>query len=527
MLKISRARGNRVRVEAGVRPGSKSPKRSGIKVELGGPLKTPEPIRAAVRQAISNRLAGSDDSHVEHRFQARMLSIPPTHRLGLEVLVPEYPAERAGPSRQAAGSIDFLGVDGDSRLHIVETKVGGSEPTVLLQALDYWIWAEANRERLAEELGADRTLQTGLAVVILPAGEGAMLQRKNRHIADHLARSVPLRVYRAELGLGNDVRFRVLDRRTTNAQARFVDRMRAHTRSAAQLTPPTDAQDIGPLAGLLSNAAGAAEQVAAAGDLHAFVGAAHSSQRFALNLFGPLDEDGVRALLTPLFGSMRTVQLPAFEWSDPNDHLREATTTRPFKTQVDVFLRGTTLDRRSVGVLVEVKLTETGFGGCSHAEAAPPESRQICSQNGPFGNDSDRCWQLRNRENGERRRYDEVLHISTSTAASADSEVSSGCWFRHRNQPMRLAALAAALEEAGELDECLVALTAPAGHQSMHRRWRETAAMIDLDRFTTMTPERVIAVLGVDDQSELIRRYSLGPPAPAGLPMERRFSGGG
>ena len=67
---------------------------------------------------------------------------------------------------------------------MVETKVGASESTVLIQALDYWIWVEANRAVLATELGADPTLTAGLAVIVLPNADGEVLHRHNTHIRD-------------------------------------------------------------------------------------------------------------------------------------------------------------------------------------------------------------------------------------------------------------------------------------------------------------------------------------------------------
>ena len=48
--------------------------------------------------------------------------------------------------------IDFLGVDNSGHLHIVETKIGGDEMLVL-QGLDYWIWAQRNLPQLIADLG--------------------------------------------------------------------------------------------------------------------------------------------------------------------------------------------------------------------------------------------------------------------------------------------------------------------------------------------------------------------------------------
>ncbi len=69
--------------------------------------------------------------------------------LGLIGLRAEFPGWR-GPGRP--GFIDFLGIDDDDHLHVVETKVG-SDPGVLVQALDYAIWVQAQQTVIRQSMG--------------------------------------------------------------------------------------------------------------------------------------------------------------------------------------------------------------------------------------------------------------------------------------------------------------------------------------------------------------------------------------
>ncbi len=508
VLRIARATGGKLRVSAGVRPGSDSPNASGLEVILDGPLIDPEPLREAVRQAIQMRLAGQGPATLEHRLQARMQMLPPERRMGLETLVPEFPAVRPRPGGLGAGLVDFLGVDGNRRIVVVETKVGASEPTVLLQALDYWVWAESNRTELAERLGADPTLRVGLSVVVAPGPDGRLLQRHNRFVLDRLSRSVPLTIWKASNDLQGELHITRVRSSSLRKNSRFSDRMRLRAQSAARLAQPPSG-DLSSIEGIQPSAVWAAEQLEATGKLHSHVGAAHSSQRFALDLFGPLGSVGVERLLARFFGPMASASSPSFEWTDPDRLLQESTPGRPYQTQIDVLLAGKTVDGRTVALFVEVKLTEAEFGGCSHAEIAPPELRTNCSTSGPFGAEPSSCWQLRNRDEGKHRRYADVLSIENKTVG-----IEPGCWFLKRNQPMRIAATAQAARQAGTYDECFAVLTIPQAHTSMRRRWQESIDMIGSSVLGWLDPEVVSAALSPAAAAHVIDRYGLGEPDP-------------
>lgn len=508
VLEIRRAAGGRLRIAAGVAPGSDSAKATGQVVEVDGPIEDPTLIREHVRRAIAARLHGDDTTHIEHRFQARLLELSPDERMGLTTLAPEFPAMRPRHDGFARGFIDFVGVDADGRLHVVETKVGASESSVLLQALDYWVWVEANRSAIAAELDADPDRRASLDVVVLLAPDGALLHRHNRHIAERLKRSVPLRVWTARGDLDGRVQLSEAPFGATRASETWPSRMRRRAIAATSLDQPRSGPDE-PLTAMSPLALEHATELRDRGELHSHVYLPHSSQRFALELFSPLDEAGVSELLARTFGPVAEAAGPVFEWSDPDDVLQESTRDRPSRTTVDVLLEGTTIDQRRVALLVEVKLTETAFGGCSHAEVAPTDARLQCSHPGAFGDDPERCWQLRNRDAGSRRRYDEFLMLSPAPQSAR------GCAFRWSNQPMRNAALATAMVSTGRYDECKVALTTPSGHTSMRRRWADTAELVGHDVMTLLEPEHVLAAIAAPESvAQLCSRYGLGAASP-------------
>jgi hypothetical protein len=105
-------------------------------------------IQAWVTRAIWRRLAEQDRGHVEHRLQGALALGPLQTDLGLAEFAREYPAWR-GDHRP--GFIDFLGLDRQNQLHVVETKVNPNDVTTILQALDYAIWVQANAKKIRDE----------------------------------------------------------------------------------------------------------------------------------------------------------------------------------------------------------------------------------------------------------------------------------------------------------------------------------------------------------------------------------------
>jgi hypothetical protein len=124
--------------------------------------------RTPNRQAMIERFVTDDvervrssrgDSAVEALFQENLMMGPLREELELNPVDREYPvwrglkgAERGTGPTKRRGSIDFLGLDQEGRLHIVETKVSHSDVAILMQCLDYFLWVSALG---AELIGAE------------------------------------------------------------------------------------------------------------------------------------------------------------------------------------------------------------------------------------------------------------------------------------------------------------------------------------------------------------------------------------
>lgn len=149
VLKLTRT-GAGVLVQAGVQYQNPPAGRQPYSRTATAPLTEAEraEAEAAIAVAVADRLAGRDDTHVEHRMQAALkrTGLP---ELGLVKIEREYPAWRAD---KAPGFIDFLGLDGAGQLHIIETKIGTDEMLVF-QVLDYLSWVTAHAPAIRAELG--------------------------------------------------------------------------------------------------------------------------------------------------------------------------------------------------------------------------------------------------------------------------------------------------------------------------------------------------------------------------------------
>lgn len=146
VLSVSKSKNGSLRVTAGVHRSADPPR----PVELQGPIGRADIHRliGAAATGAATLLDGDDGGRREHRLQAVMASMKP-RPLGLtDYLRREYPAWRPYPNPRGRSFIDFLGGGEDGNLHVVETKIG-DDPMLVIQGLDYWVWAMANRTRLA------------------------------------------------------------------------------------------------------------------------------------------------------------------------------------------------------------------------------------------------------------------------------------------------------------------------------------------------------------------------------------------
>lgn len=240
-----------------------------------------------------------------------------------------------------------------------------------------------------------------------------------------------------------------------------------------------------------------------------------SSQAFALNLFAGLSPEARLAIMHRLGIDAVVVDEPEFEWMG-QPWLREATTSSPHATQIDVLMRSTLANGRRHALLIEVKLIEDDFSRCSAYESANNDARDVCRSGGPFGSEPRRCFQLRNHDRGERRRYDDALALSPDAVAAGDVG-GPGCWFRGgTNQVMRQMALARMMVANHEADEVAVALCAPWSHRAIWRRWSEAgAALTGCGPLLDLPADAVAALLEAPIRDDLAARYRLGPDDPA------------
>jgi hypothetical protein len=155
VLRIKRIRGA-LQIEAGVdysRP--RNDQRVPTTFNITGPidLGTRHLLQEAVVHAIAERREGRDPKSAEHRLQAALAAANPSGNLFTTIREREFPAIRWKGNRRLRGYIDLLGVaPSPPTINIIETKLGHDDMLVL-QGLDYYIWAEAHRETLTSYLG--------------------------------------------------------------------------------------------------------------------------------------------------------------------------------------------------------------------------------------------------------------------------------------------------------------------------------------------------------------------------------------
>ena len=467
---------------------------------------------SAVSAAAVKRLQGIDAANAEHRLQSML----EPRDVGLLVWDREFPAWR--PSGRAF--IDFLGVDGHGVVHVVETKIGPDEMLVL-QGLDYWIWATAHAGDLQEHFGLEHRPRVAIDFVVagkMPgdAAIGVYTAAQAEALAGEIswrfhpvrgwpdaeapkpyrlpARTLPVptprcRGYRASLGhppAGQRCRACRGGRRG----ARGPDALRRCARR------PRGRRDS------------VYDRLTASGLTHHQVSHLRSSQAFAMNLLAPLDEQARREL----FGVDGAeggghVEPLMFEYVDPADTLAEATLVSPHTTQVDALVPATDRLGDVHVTLIEVKLSEDDFGACSAYQSSRNGRRKLCRQPHPFGGDPAHCFQLANHDREHRRRYDQFLGRLKGTPSGA------GCSFRGgANQVMRNVALAGVLLERGETATVTFALCAPAGHRVIWRRWHEYTALFDGLHgvsFRDLPAETVLQHHPIDEALALADRYLL------------------
>ena len=520
-----RRHGDSVEVIAGV---DYSPHRTdmpaALRREAAGVLDSTQvdEVTARVLAAARNRRSGTDAENLEHQLQARLSRDDGVEQLGLVGrLEREVPASRPG---QRLAFIDLLGVDASGDIHLIETKVAAHEdPMLALQGLDYWVWLNEHRQVVIDQLRAaghqvadDPKLFLDY-VVATRTDDGSEPQlRYFAPQAEALDRSMRWRLGIVSGWADSEGTIKVHWEPPRTAPThpgidrRFAHRMQAHLRQWANseglLVGRTRLKDLE--AAVVPSAVPALRHLVALGLDHRHLDHVRSSQLFAVNVFGGLTAEQTTAVARRIDPTVVAADTPVLEWVDPLDRLGESTPASPHTTQVDMVIRAHRGDGRTHLMLIEVKLTEDDFGGCSAYESPDNDRRDLCGHPVAFGGEPAGCFQLRNKGNGPPRTYDTYLAAMSANASGA------GCPFRGSvNQPMRNAALAASLIAAGETDLATFVLCAHDYHSVMWRRWRDAqAALSGVVSFAELPASQVLAEHDPRAAAELAWRYQL-PPA--------------
>lgn len=507
VLRIKRSRGG-LTVTAGVH--ASAPGQVPWAEHVAGPV-SPEQFHrvvAAAALAVADRLGGVDTANAEHRMQERLAAMRAS--LSLVGTLREFPAFRPVDNR---GYIDLLGLAGDGTIHVVETKIG-PDAMLVLQGLDYWVWTMAHREEVAAHLGRE----LGLPAVTSPrvaldfvvaAKDSTFVSPYTAAQAEALDGSIGWQFHTVEDIDTDHATVVALGRRRSPTgpratEARFAARLEAQLIERAGPSLQRRVFYAEPAAGIVTDARPAFEGLRSRDLLHGFVGHVRSSQAFALYVFGGLGDDELMAVWGLVDDRVTRPLGTVIEYVDPQDSLGELQPARPHQTQVDVLLTGETADGSVTAALIEVKLSETGFGSCSAFDSPGNDRRDVCRSSGPWGHEPGACFQLRNHDGPTRRRYD--THLEPSWTRPAGPE----CPFRELNQPMRNVALARGLIDRHEIADATFVLCAPRGNANVWRQWRTAeavfAAVPEL-RLVGLAAEDVMQVLGWDRRTELDARY--------------------
>ncbi len=471
-------------------------------------------LRAAASEAIQRRMNGHDLGHLEHFLQARLFDHAAMIGLKPGSVRREFPCMRPGSSHKPRRAyIDLIGLDTKSVCHLVEAKIGGDEMLVL-QGLDYHIWAMAHQKQLADYFGVKSEMRFALDFVVSAKDGGKAIGRYTAAQAAALDGGIRWQFHEVSEWLNGPPKVSKHRRRTVPgpptsdkpvASPRFAQRIHKHLVAVAIRLKSDGVSSANLDDHIFPEARWAWDSIDKRELLHRYATHVRSSQAFAVNLFGPLDDNAVARLLGDVFGPVTSVERPYFEFEDTADRLREARNGHPHRTQVDVVLRGANTTGQPVALLIEVKLAEEDFGHCSAFTNPINDTRHNCHQSGPFGADVESCFQLRIYPDGERRLYD---HYLPKFEKPSGTDV-SGCWYRtSASQPMRNVALVGVLRDDGI--DARYALCAPAAHREIWRRWDDVHHVLPNELLVTLSAETVLALHGQSTHSLARDRYQLG-----------------
>jgi hypothetical protein len=457
-----------------------------------------------VEAAIEQIRSGAGRPDVEHRLQANLVPNPDvenplSEQLGLSQVRREFPVWR-GVAGEKPGLIDFLAIDNDGSLRIIETKANPDDPKIVLQAVDYWLWVNANREKIELGLGSapdsNSTLSNPIVdFVCAPKVKGGRaIGGYMQAQLDALAHNCP--PWRVWLDDDADA----VNPKLTGGR---LNRMPANPLLVAKPVQPQRRwalavrEGLGtsrrrPEAQFLPKALVEYESLKSRNRTHRFVLQRYSSQALCLNVFAELGTEQMRSVSKDGFHiPLSRFEGLEFEYEDPQDLLNERRDGHEHQTQIDAVVRGEAWNGERFIALIECKFTE-GFSPCSGYEDLANDDRENCRTPGLFGSDPGRCYKLRAAP-GEGRAYDTYLSGSSVTPPDGTANC-GGCFVRDElYQPMRALALAGSLVERGEADLVTYALCAPKAHVAAWRRLEELKGQFP------NTPIRTIQGIAVED----------------------------
>jgi len=230
-----------VEIIGGIAWGASSAHTSPAVLRVTAPLTAEQErkVQGQVLGGMAQRLSGVAHKADEHWLQAVARRHP--RRLGLEQpVLRELPAWRpsgsAGtsqPTPRGRGFVDLAGLDDAGTLLLVETKLG-ADHMLVLQGLDYRIWADANRQRLCTRL--DCRLDVPLEISYCVGGKDGGEPSWSAHAGAQL------------LALATDLRWHVQEVRDWTGTAFGLSAATsASTRCLVRRLPIPDRKDLGSL----------------------------------------------------------------------------------------------------------------------------------------------------------------------------------------------------------------------------------------------------------------------------------------
>ena len=237
-----------------------------------------------------------------------------------------------------------------------------------------------------------------------------------------------------------------------------------------------------------------------------------SSQAFAFNLFLPFRE-GSRTRLSETVSEVLDTDIRIdriqFEWIPPGALLGELVGEWPADgesaTAVDVVLWSRLANDRRAAVLVEVKLSETGFTRCNGPDSRGNRRKDMCRSARLFFDDPNECYLRRPWRKDRDRRYWEIFAASQGSVRNAfpGASLDGSCPFRHdAQQPMRNLAIARGLEQEGLVAKSWFALCQHDDNPDVAAHWEAWQTMLPDRAAAPCLPASTVVRAGLEDGHE-------------------------